>query len=87
MELRSLAISGLTSFKAVEWKPDHLNVLIGPNAPGKSNLPRAMELIRASAAGTLHDFVIGKGGLPRVLWGASRVRCSLKLERKTTDTR
>jgi|HubBroStandDraft_1064217.scaffolds.fasta_scaffold50649_1 predicted ATPase len=69
MYVQSLKISGFTSFKDVTWKPERLNVLIGPNRSGKSNLLRALELIRASAAGNLRDFVLGKGGLPRLLWG------------------
>jgi predicted ATPase len=69
MYVESLRISGFTSFKDVTWKPEGLNVLIGPNGSGKSNLLRALELIRASAAGNLRDFVLNKGGLPRLLWG------------------
>jgi predicted ATPase len=68
MYVQSLKISGFTSFKDVTWKPERLNVLIGPNGSGKSNLLRALELIRASAAGNLRDFVLSKGGLPRLLW-------------------
>jgi predicted ATPase len=69
MYVQSLKVSGFMSFKDVTWKPDRLNVLIGPNGSGKSNLLRALELIRASAAGNLRDFVLSKGGLPRLLWG------------------
>jgi predicted ATPase len=69
MYVESLKISGFTSFRDVVWKPERLNVLIGPNGSGKSNLLRALELIRASAAGNLRDFVFSKGGLPRLLWG------------------
>ena len=57
------------SLKDVTWQPERLNVLIGPNGSGKSNLLRALELIRASATGNLRDFVLSKGGLPRLLWG------------------
>jgi predicted ATPase len=71
MYVRSLRVSGFTSFKDVVWEPDRLNVLIGPNGSGKSNLLRALELIRASAAGDLRDFVLSNGGLLRLLWGGS----------------
>jgi len=83
MYLRSLRISGFTSFKDVGWVPERLNVLIGPNGAGKSNLLRALDLIRASAAGNLHDFVLSKGGLPRLLWGARAEQIELWL---TTDS-
>ena len=71
MYVQSLKVSGFMSFKDVVWNPEPLNVLIGPNGSGKSNLLRALELIRASAAGNLRDFVLSKGGLPRLLWGGS----------------
>jgi predicted ATPase len=71
MSVQSLKVSGFMSFKDMTWKPACLNVLIGPNGSGKSNLLRALELIRASAAGNLRDFVLSKGGLPRLLWGGS----------------
>ena len=71
MYVQSLKVSGFMSFKDVVWNPERLNVLIGPNGSGKSNLLRALELIRASAAGNLRDFVLSKGGLPRLLWGGT----------------
>ena len=69
MYVQSLKIAGFMSFKDVTWNPERLNVLIGPNGSGKSNLLRALELIRASAAGNLRDFILGKGGFPCLLWG------------------
>jgi len=69
MRVRTLWISGFSSFEKVQWAPGSLNVLIGPNGSGKSNLLRALDLIRASAAGNLRDFVLSRGGLPRLLWG------------------
>jgi predicted ATPase len=71
MFVQSLRVSGFMSFKDVTWKPGCLNVLIGPNGSGKSNLLRALDLIRASAAGDLRDSVIGNGGFPRLLWAGS----------------
>src|ERR1022692_331080 len=69
MYVESLEISGFASFKQIRWCPERLNVLIGLNGSGKSNLLRALDLIRASAIGTLRDFVLNKGGFPRLLWG------------------
>jgi len=80
MYVESLKISGFTSFKDVVWKPERLNVLIGPNGSGKSNLLRALELIRASAAGNLRDFVLSKGGLPRLLWGESAQQMDFEID-------
>ena len=80
MYVESLKISGFMSFKDVVWKPERLNVLIGPNGSGKSNLLRAFELIRASAAGNLRDFVLSKGGLPRLLWGESAQQIAFEID-------
>jgi predicted ATPase len=85
MYVQLLYISGFTSFKAVAWQPERLNVLIGPNGSGKSNLLRALELIRASAAGTLRDFVLSKGGLPRLLWGESAQKIEFEIEIATGE--
>jgi predicted ATPase len=84
MYVESLKISGFTSFKDVVWRPERLNVLIGPNGSGKSNLLRALELIRASAAGNLRDFVLSKGGLPRLLWGESAQQMDFEIETGNT---
>jgi predicted ATPase len=80
MYLQSLGISGFTSFQGILWKPERLNMLIGPNGSGKSNLLRALELIRASAAGNLRDFVLSKGGFPRLLWGGSAQQIDFEIE-------
>jgi predicted ATPase len=80
MYVESLEISGFTSFKNVAWQPERLNVLIGPNGSGKSNLLLALELIRASAAGNLREFVLSKGGLPRLLWGESAQQIEFEIE-------
>jgi predicted ATPase len=79
MYVQSLGIEGFTSFKDVRWSPEPLNVLIGRNGSGKSNLLRALDLIRASAAGNLNDFVLGKGGFPRLLWGGTARHIYLEL--------
>jgi predicted ATPase len=44
------------------------------------NLLRAFELIRASAAGNLRDFVLSKGGLPRLLWGESAQQIAFEID-------
>jgi len=80
MYVQSLKVSGFMSFKDVVWNPERLNVLIGPNGSGKSNLLRALDLIRASAAGELRSFVLSKGGLPRLLWGGSAQQIEFEID-------
>ena len=49
MKILSLDIEGFRSLKRVdEWRPGDLNILIGPNASGKSNLLRALDLLAVS---------------------------------------
>jgi predicted ATPase len=54
--------------REVEWRPDRLNVLIGPNASGKSNLLRAMALLQKSAQGELSQEILRMGGIAPLLW-------------------
>lgn len=68
MKLARLDVEGYRSLKKVSWTPGDLNVLIGPNASGKTNLIRALELLRESALGRLGDYVASEGGMRRMGW-------------------
>jgi len=67
--IQSLHLTGLLSYgpnsEPVELGP--LNVLIGPNASGKSNLIQGLSLLRG-AAGDLAGTVRQGGGIPEWLW-------------------
>ncbi len=54
--------------KSEEWKPGDLNVLIGPNASGKTNLLRALQLLSLSAQGKLKKHIQREGGMHSILW-------------------
>jgi predicted ATPase len=68
MKIIELNVQGFRSLKHVEWKPTQLNVLIGPNASGKSNVLRCLELISSSARGSLGKYVQGAGGFEPLVW-------------------
>jgi predicted ATPase len=69
MSIQSLSVKNFRSLKAVEdWRPGPLNVLIGPNASGKSNVLRAIDLLAASAQGRLAKWVQSAGGMEPLLW-------------------
>ena len=68
MRLKKIKIEGYRSLKSVEWEPAPLNVLIGPNASGKSNLLQALSLLPAAANGTLYDEILRRGGMAPLLW-------------------
>ena len=54
---------GFRSLKHIAWKPGDLNVVIGQNASGKSNLTSgpAQTDFRLGAKGNLREYVICRG--------------------------
>jgi predicted ATPase len=51
---------------------DAVNVFVGENGAGKSNLYRAMQLIHAAATGSFASEIAGEGGMSSVLWSGRR---------------
>jgi predicted ATPase len=79
MLIEELQIEGFRSLKSVTWKPGRLNVLIGPNGGGKSNLLRALDLLSVSANGGLRDAIIRMGGMVPLSWDGRARRIRFKL--------
>ncbi len=77
LELRS---NGFRSLKDIVWEPGDLNVLIGANAAGKSNLLRLLELIAISAKGRMGKYIQEAGGMEPLVWdgSANGIHFSLK---------
>lgn len=73
MKIHQLEIEGYRSLKSQSWSPGDLNVLIGPNASGKSNVLRALELLNFAAKGELGRYVLEEGGMDSIVWDG-RVR-------------
>jgi predicted ATPase len=71
MKILRLDINGFRSLKDVSWTPGDLNVVIGPNATGKSNLLRILELISVSAQGRLGKYIQNSGGMEPLVWDGS----------------
>lgn len=67
-KIQQIQIQGYRSLKDVTWKPGQLNVVIGPNGTGKSNLLRALELLTGSAMGNLPKDILRQGGIASLLW-------------------
>jgi predicted ATPase len=64
MKLLQLEIEGFRSLKSQDWHPSPgLNVLIGRNGAGKTNLLKVFELLGLSARGQLGAFVQREGGM------------------------
>ena len=67
MFIKSIDIKGLLSFRDVHLEMRPLNVLIGPNASGKSNLVEIIALLQAVPR-DLSGFVRRSGGISDWLW-------------------
>src|SRR5690242_17687268 len=85
MFIRSLTLRNILSFREpgpLELRP--LNILIGPNASGKSNLIDCIELLQA-LPNSLGNFINGHGGSDGWAWkGAKRteeagIKCEFEL--------
>ena len=68
MGIQKLEIKGFRSLRDVAWEPGRLNVIIGPNASGKSNLLRALSLLQKAVQGDLSQEIVRMGGLAPLLW-------------------
>jgi predicted ATPase len=72
MRIQELQIEGYRSLKNVVWKPDALNVLIGPNGGGKTNLIKALEFLSICGQGDLAEYVKKEGGMRSLVWDAKQ---------------
>ena len=72
MLLQKLALKNILSFKDASVELGRLNVLIGPNAVGKSNLIEAVSLLQATPANLSKEMLQG-GGVRQWLWLGDRV--------------
>lgn len=79
MALTSLHVAGYRSVREVRLRLGRLNVLIGPNGCGKSNLYRAMGLLSAAAAGQLARSLADEGGMPSALWAGARTKGPVRM--------
>jgi predicted ATPase len=82
MKIKQLNIEGFRSLRNVSWLPGDLNVIIGPNGTGKSNLLRFIELISVSAQGRLGKYIQSLGGMNPIVWDG--LAASIKFEMETT---
>jgi predicted ATPase len=67
-KIEEIKIAGFRSLKNLTWQPAKLNLVIGRNGSGKSNLLKFFELISASAEGNLSEYIRISGGIKELLW-------------------
>lgn len=71
--LRSMTVAGYRSLRAISLPAQPLNVLVGENGVGKTNLYRALQLVQAAANGRLAHELAAEGGMEKVAWAGRRV--------------
>jgi predicted ATPase len=72
MNIREVGIFGYRSLRAIRFPVSGLTVFVGANGVGKTNLYRALQLLQASAAGTLAREIASEGGMESALWTGRR---------------
>jgi len=72
MLIKRLTLKKILSFKETTVELQPLNVLIGPNAVGKSNLIEAISLLQAAPTG-IEGQILRGGGVRQWLWLGDRV--------------
>ena len=72
MRIARVEIQSYRSIRRLAFPLDRLNVFVGENGVGKTNLYRALELIQAAALGTLARELAGEGGMASALWTGER---------------
>lgn len=85
MKITQLDIKGFRSLKDVTWKPGDLNVLIGANGSGKSNLLRFLRVIATAARGGLAKAVQTSGGMGALAWNGVAPSISFTLKTNPLD--
>ncbi len=83
--IQKLEISGFRSLRNVAWEPGSLNVVIGSNGSGKSNLLRALALLQTSAQGQLAQTVLAQGGIVPLLWDNRASQISWRMRTDPPD--
>jgi predicted ATPase len=71
--VREFLAAGYRSLRSIRIPLSGMSVFVGANGVGKTNLYRALQLLQASAAGSLSRELAGEGGMQSVLWAGKRV--------------
>jgi predicted ATPase len=74
VSLASLTVEGYRSVHSL-WTPlERVNVVVGPNGSGKTNLYRSLALLVAAAQGGLARAIAREGGMASVMWAGTHRR-------------
>lgn len=84
--LTELSVKGYRSIRDLSIAGKRVNVLLGPNGCGKTNLYKSLHLVWAAASGRLARTVADEGGMASMQWagpqskGPVRVTVSVKVD-------
>ena len=85
MKITMLKVQGFRSLADIEWNPGDLNLLIGPNASGKSNILRVLDMFSQSAEGRLGDYVQREGGMLPLIWDGRADSIAIQVKTSPID--
>ena len=74
MPLTAISIQGYRSIQRLHFDVDACSIFIGANGVGKTNLYKALGLLRSAADGNLTRAIAQEGGIESVLWAGARQR-------------
>lgn len=72
MSLASITVKNYRSVRSLTLPVEQLCVFVGANGVGKTNLYKALALLRHAADGTITHAIAEEGGIESVLWAGSR---------------
>lgn len=74
MPLSAISIQGYRSVQHLFLRVDACSIFIGENGVGKTNLYKALGLLRAAADGAITRAIAQEGGVESVLWAGGRMQ-------------
>jgi predicted ATPase len=72
MELQTLHVTGYRSIRNLGVRLGRINLIVGANGSGKTNLYRSMYILHQAANGRLAQTLAEEGGMASALWAGKR---------------
>jgi predicted ATPase len=72
MLLRSMSAENYRSLRSIRMDLGQVNLFVGENGAGKSNLYRSLQLVQAAVLGTFAHEIAAEGGMASALWTGRR---------------